>query len=298
MDQQALISVIMPVYNSEPYLELAIQSILDQTYTNFELIIAYDKSKDNSFDIIKKFKKTDNRILICAGEKRGLVKALNDALLLSKGKYIARMDADDISLVNRFEKQIKFINNQNLDICGSHYLLIDQKNNITGLNLVPISHQTCFLSLGTKVPFAHPNVMIKKDFLDKYNLQYGQSKYKIAEDYDLWIRMYEKGAKFGNVNDILFKYRILEDSLSKINLEGLLKDSISMKKEFIENNKDDIYKHLNCLPSTLNEEEQALIVRIVFQLFLKEINLKGIKYLKSIENKIIICTILSELKNI
>ena len=189
MDNNILVSVILPVYNAQKYLEEAIESIINQTYTNFEFIIIDDGSGDNSLNIINKYQKQDSRILVITRENKGLVYTLNEGINQAKGKYIARMDADDISLSNRFEKQIELLENSNIDICGCHYLLVDEYNNINGLNLTPLSHEMCFLSLASKVPFAHPSVMIRKEFLDKNNLKYGQSEHKIAEDFDLWMRM-------------------------------------------------------------------------------------------------------------
>jgi glycosyltransferase involved in cell wall biosynthesis len=292
-----LISVILPVYNAQLYVKEAIESILNQTYVNFELIILNDGSNDNSLKIIQEIMRFDNRIILVNRENRGLVYTLNEGIKLSKGKYIARMDADDISLAHRFEEQIKLMEEQSLDICGSHYLLVDEQNNINGLNLTPITHHMCFLALASEVPFAHPSVMIRKDFLVSNSLEYGQSKYIIAEDLDLWIRMYEKGVKFGNVNDILFRYRIINNSLSKLNNKGILKDTKNMLNDFFAKNKINLIKTLENLPQNLNNEEKDLIVRTVFKLIIKDFNLKSLKYIRTINKKIIICTILSAVVN-
>ena len=297
IENMNLISVILPVYNAEFYLKEAVESILNQTYTNFELIILNDGSSDNSLQIIEELMKYDSRIVLVNRENKGLVYTLNEGIKLAKGKYIARMDADDISLPNRFEKQIRLMENKNLDICGSHFLLIDKQNNIQGLNLTPINHNMCVLSLASKVPFAHPSVMIRKEFLLKNNLLYGQSEYKIAEDFDLWMRMYEKDAKFGNVNDILFRYRIVNNSLSKINNKGIIKDTKSMLNIFLSNNRSDLINILENLPQNLNNEEKSLVVRTVYKLFIKNFNFKSLKYIKDINKKILICTILSSLVN-
>lgn len=296
-NQNLLISVILPVYNAEKYLREAIESILNQTYRNFELIIINDGSEDNSLSVIKEYMKYDKRILLINRANKGLVDTLNEGINKANGKYIARMDADDISLINRFEKQISLLEANCLDICGCHYLLIDENNNINSLNLTPLSHEMCFLSLASKVPFAHPSVMIRKEFLEKNNLLYGQSNYKIAEDFDLWIRMYKKGAKFGNVNDILFKYRLLDNSLSKVNSVGLAKDTKNMLNDFLQYNKSDLIKIFENLSQQLNDEEKSLIVRFVFKLVIKTLNFSALKYLKQINNKIVVCSILSEIGN-
>ena len=267
-----MISVVLPVYNAEKYLEEAIISILTQTYKNYELIIINDGSTDNSLGIIKKYEKSDKRIVLINRKNKGLIASLNDGLKIAKGKYIARMDADDISLPQRFAKQIYLMENEGLDICGSHYLLIKEDGETKGLNLTPISHNMCFLSLVSKVPFAHPSVMIRKKFLDNNSLLYGQTEYKIAEDLDLWMRMMEKGAIFGNVNSILFKYRIIKTSLSKTNKVFLYKDTINMLNSFYKSNKTKIVKILDPPPKRLNDEEKSIVVRTVYNLFIHTFN--------------------------
>lgn len=114
INQNILISVILPVYNAELYLKEAIESILKQTYKSFELIILNDGSSDNSLNIINSFK--DDRIILIDRENNGLVYTLNEGINMAKSKYIARMDADDISLSDRFEKQIKHMEENSLDI--------------------------------------------------------------------------------------------------------------------------------------------------------------------------------------
>ena len=113
MSSTPFISVVMPVYNAEKFLQAAIESILSQTYKDFEFIIAYDASSDKSLDIIKNYQEEDSRIILSMGKKRGLIKSLNDAFKISNGKYIARMDADDISYPSRLENQLDFIEKNN-----------------------------------------------------------------------------------------------------------------------------------------------------------------------------------------
>jgi glycosyltransferase involved in cell wall biosynthesis len=147
MNNSPEISVVMPVYNSDKFLVEAIESILNQTFKNFEFLIIYDDSKDNSFSIIKKFQEQDQRISLILGDKEGISGALNKGISLAKGKYIARMDSDDISISTRFEKQISHMQNLGLDICGGHSLLIDNKGTINGIGIMPRSHELCGLSM-------------------------------------------------------------------------------------------------------------------------------------------------------
>jgi len=290
-----LISVIMPVYNSEEFLEEAIESILGQTYQNIELIVSYDKSIDSSLDILEKYQEKDPRIILLIGENQGLIRSLNRAIDVSKGKYIARMDADDVSLPNRLEEQSKFLQKNNLDLCGGHCLLIDSTGHIDGMHVVPISHNMCILSMLFKVPFVHPSVMIKKEFLDKNSLRYGQSQFKDAEDFDFWVRAQENGAMFGNLDDIVLRYRVVPNSLSKINKTHVLKDSKYITRKFFKNNRKKVSNMLNSgLPDCLNCEEKSLLVRYVFNDIIR-LRFSNLHLIKHISKKIIVNSVLSEI---
>lgn len=297
MNKEVLISVIMPVYNAEAYLDEAIQSILKQTYNNFEFIIINDGSTDKSLELIKEYEKEDERIILISRENRGLVASLNEGIQKSNGKYIARMDADDISLPERFERQIIHMKSQDLDICGGNFLSINSQGFLMSLHLTPQSNDLCVLSMVSKVPFAHPTVMIKKKFLNKHNLKYGQSKYKRAEDFDLWIRMYNNGAKFGNTNDIILKYRILSNSLSKRNDNSIKLETREMIKKFYIDNKERIINILSKDNLNLNTEEESLLIRAIYKIYLKKFKLKVLKHLKVFNKRNLICTILSEVQN-
>ena len=289
------ISVIMPVYNGEAFLKEAIESILNQTYRDFEFIIAYDESSDKSLDIITEYKKNDSRIMLLKGKKKGLVKSLNDAIQSSKGEYIVRMDADDISLPDRIKSQYKFLINNALDICGGHYLFIDEKGRINGLNVTPTSHKMCTLSLLFKVPFAHPSVMIRKSFLNNNSLEYGQSKTQIAEDIDLWVRMHKCGARFGNVNNVILKYRILKNSLSRVNNSFVLQEAKSIFKQFRKDNFHIVSRIVrDSPPQTLNTEEKSLLVRYIYN-DMKRLNFSNFQLIKQIDKKIVLNSVLSEI---
>jgi|TARA_Y100000389_G_scaffold166278_1_gene170903 glycosyltransferase involved in cell wall biosynthesis len=297
MNYSPLVSVLMPVYQSEKYLNFSIKSILNQTFKDFELLIVYDDSSDKSLSIIKKFQKKDKRISIIKGNGKKLIDALNLGVLKSKGKYIARMDSDDISLSKRFEKQIKHIEKNDLDICGSHCYLIDELNKIKNTNLFPTTHYMCFLSLAFRVPFAHPSVMIRKKFLTENNLMYGQSSFKTIEDLDLWIRMYYKGAKFGNVDEILLKYRNYPNSLSKILLKNILKETTKITNKFFKNERKNLQNILGIKKNgLLNLEEQVLIIKLVFKIFFKTFNFNLLKYLKNMKIKYFIFYFILQLK--
>ena len=287
----------MPVYNAERYLKEAIDSILNQTYKDFEFVIINDGSTDNSLEIIKKYKKQDERIVLISRENKGLISSLNEGIEKSKGEYIARMDADDISLSERFQKQLKLMEQENLDICGGHYLSINNIGEPISLNLTPRGHDLCTLSLTSKVPFAHPSVMIKKSFLEKNDLKYGQSINQKAEDFDLWIRLHEKDAKFSNVNEIIFKYRIIKNSLSKLNDLKIRQETKIMTKNFCKKNKSFIKRILNKKFDNLNFEEESLFIRAYYKLYLKKARFDKLHKLKIFSKKTLLSTIISEFIN-
>lgn len=198
-----LISVVMSVYNGEKYLSEAIDSILLQSYSNLELIIVSDGSTDNSVDIIRKYMVTDNRIVLIDRENKGLPFSLNEGIARAKGKYIARMDADDISLPNRLEKQIRYLHENKLDVCGS-YCEAFGENIRHRIIAPPISHTDIKFRLMFSSAFAHPTVMFRKEVFDKvaYNCSY-----KVAQDYKLWVDIVSKGFKLGNIPEVLMRYR-------------------------------------------------------------------------------------------
>jgi glycosyltransferase involved in cell wall biosynthesis len=209
------ISVVMSVYNGASYLDEAIQSVLNQTHSDFEFIIIDDGSTDESSQIIENYWKSDERLIVITQDNRGLVYSLNKGIQKARGKYIARMDADDISLPQRFERQISLMKSENVDICGCHVFTIDETGNYISAKIFYTSVLLNKFVLCRTVPFAHGSVMFKKDFMLSNELSYGQTKYNKAEDYALWIQFSKLGAKISNVDDFLFKYRDVQDSLSK-----------------------------------------------------------------------------------
>lgn len=233
------ISVVMPVYNGEKFLRQSIESILNQTFRNFEFLIIYDLSTDSTESIIHDFCRNDPRIRIINGNGDGITGALNKGIIQSKGAYIARHDADDISLLEKLEIQYKFITENNLDICGGDYILINEDESLQKSVKVAKKQYEILLTMASNVPFAHPTVLIRKSFLITHKLNYGCFGHKIAEDLDLWMHMFNKGAKFGNVNTFLLKYRLLKDSLSSLNKKLIKKETSKQFNKFITQNQEE-----------------------------------------------------------
>jgi len=199
-----LVSVIMPVYNGGLYLNEAIQSILKQTYSDFEYIIINDGSTDNSEEIILYYH--DPRIVYVKNEQNlGLIQTLNKGITLVKGKYIARMDCDDISLPTRFEKQINFLEeNKDYGLCGSQYCKL--KNRKLKRKRIPCSDGIIKAQLLFSCPIAHPTVMLRTDVLVNNKLKYSND-FPSSEDYHLWTE-FAKVTKLANLTAVLLYYRI------------------------------------------------------------------------------------------
>jgi glycosyltransferase involved in cell wall biosynthesis len=185
MDQNVKVTIAIPIYNAERFLYLAIESVLAQTFSDFELILTDDGSTDNSLEIIRSF--NDPRIiLITDGRNRGISFRLNQQIALAKGKYFVRMDADDIMFPDRVMKQYNFLEEyEEIDLIGCPVLVIDDENSVIGKRetLIPIGIRNAF----KHSIFIHPTVMGKTSWFKKYG--YLESL-KGAEDFDLWLRSF------------------------------------------------------------------------------------------------------------
>lgn len=203
-----LISVVMPVYNSQQYLSEAIESILNQTFSNFEFIIINDGSTDKSEEIILSY--TDKRIVyIKNATNLQIVESLNKGLSIAKGKYIARMDADDISLPQRLKKQFLFMEkNPNIAVLGSWYETFGDSHEI----FRPLPSDC---EIKTKLlfdsPFSHPTVMFRASSLMHFSYT---NQYNKAEDYALWISM-SPTCTFANLPEVLLMYRYHQNQTMK-----------------------------------------------------------------------------------
>jgi len=202
-----MISVVMPVYNGKKYLNEAIDSILNQSYTDFEFIILNDGSTDQTEDIILSY--DDPRIVYVKNEENlQIVKTLNKGIALAKGKYIARMDADDISFPDRFEKQITFLNkNPHIDILGTWFETFGKKKYIQKL---PTDHEQIKSALLLYTPLAHPTVFIKSEVIKKYHYP---ENYPKSEDCALWIQLINR-VYFSNIPEVLLLYRLHNNQTS------------------------------------------------------------------------------------
>lgn len=209
------ISVVMGVFNGEERLELAINSIIEQTYTNWEFIICDDCSTDNSYEKLLEISKKDNRIKIIRNEKNiGLAASLNKCIDISSGDYIARMDDDDYSYPYRFEKQIEFLEKHSeFGFVSSAIDLFDGEKIISYQNIrKKIPEKSDFLWGSC---FVHPATIFRKDSIMKVNCYRVSKETRRTEDYDLFMRMYSKGIIGYNFSERLLRYYINTDSMKK-----------------------------------------------------------------------------------
>lgn len=199
------LSVIMSVYNGEDYLVESIESILNQTYRNFEFIIINDGSTDASETIISQFAKKDTRIVYIKQKNNGLAKSLNLGINKAKGYYIARQDADDVSFPSRFQKQLAFLDqNPKTVLCGTWFIELNE-NDGSKKRKYPVSDIDLRRDIKYVNNFCHPSVIFsKKAFQNagKYDVTFSSS-----QDFELWIRLSEEG-EIANVPEILVKKRI------------------------------------------------------------------------------------------
>jgi glycosyltransferase involved in cell wall biosynthesis len=238
------VSILMPVYNAELYITQAIESIIAQTFTDWELILIDDGSTDRSEAILRKYK--DSRIYYLRNKENiGLIRTLNRGIDYCAGEYIARMDADDISFCDRLEQQVRFLDKHPSHImCGTNALVINNYNDVTGRIRNLASNNLLQINLLFSDPFVHPSMMIRRDILvtNRYD-----ERYKHVEDYELWCRIAGLGL-IANLKKELFLYRWHDSNVSVLNADtqSRLKDKIiidGLKKLDIQPNEEELYCH-------------------------------------------------------
>ena len=203
----------MPVYNAEKYLNTAIESILNQTFNNYEFIILDDASTDGSWDIIKRFANTDKRIVALRNSKNlRTTKTLNRGLKIAKGKYMVRMDADDWSYPDRLQKQFDFMENHpEVGVSGGTIEICDQRLKVLNLRRYPQTDENARKIIFRYSPFAHPATIWRMKIIKEiggYN-----ENIPLSQDYELYFRVGQK-SKFSNLSEVILKLRTHDDSSS------------------------------------------------------------------------------------
>lgn len=229
--KEVTVSVVMPVYNSSLFLDESIQSILNQTFENFELLLTDDGSTDDSLEKIKQY--SDSRIRLIVHEKNmGLIFTRNEAVKQAKGKYIAFLDSDDIAIPERLEKQVAFLEkNADFGMIGGWVKTIDEKGIITDNTFI-------YTAKPEEIPiilifnnyFGTSSVMLRKSCLPENPFE---KEFPVAEDYNLWIRIAEN-YKVGNLQEFLIHYRMHGGNISQVRKEKMIEmDYLQLSKQLL-----------------------------------------------------------------
>lgn len=243
-----LVSVLIPCYNVDKYVEEAINSILNQTYSNLEIIIINDCSTDNTGEILQQLAKKDIRIKVFDNtENLRLIKTLNKGIKLCTGEYIARMDADDISLPTRIEKEVDFLQTHaDHDIVSTQFYTFRSENPAKrDLNHSPIYDADLRAYMLFKSGICHPAVLIRKRVFDELGLKFEQ-EYLHVEDYALWSKAIYK-TKIANIPEPLLLYRVHEHQVS------------SLHEEIQTENKKEVFK-IHCTYLGLPTDKESMDV--------------------------------------
>lgn len=212
-----LVSVIIPTYNSEKYIEETLNSVLNQTYREFEIIIIDDCSKDNTFEIVKEYeKKYSNIVCLKQEQNKGVAEARNRGIKKSRGRYIAFLDSDDLWYEKKLEKQLKLMKEKRVFFSYTAIEMIDEEGKILKEKR-EVKEEIDYNFLLRNTMIATSTVIL--DSLEIKQLNF--NKDRGAEDYALWLKLLKKYGKAYGINEVLIKYRIRKKSLSSNKLESI-----------------------------------------------------------------------------
>ncbi len=251
-----LISVVLPVYNCEEHICEAIESILSQTFSDFELIIIDDGSTDKTLKNVQAIANGDERIRLITRPNRGLVASLNQGIDIARGVWIARMDADDIALPNRFERQLEWLLQTSAQMCGSWVRRFGSSDK--RVVRLPQSDEAIKVEMLFSCPFAHPTMMIKTSILQamKYD-----SKWNSVEDYELWTRAAIAGTIMTNVPEVLLLYRVHKSQISTVNSHAQIQRTDDVRRNYW-NSVHQLYQLNNCSIEEVLKIGQAKLTNV------------------------------------
>ena len=228
MMQEPLVTVLIPCYNVEEFAREALDSIINQTYKNLEILCINDGSTDNTGAVLNEYASIDPRIVVVHNDENiKLIKTLNKGVQLAKGEYIARMDADDISTLNRIELQMQYLlAHPDVDLLSCNWVFLSEdgsnkkKNELRCLTRTSINFAAYLFT-----PIGHGFVLGKKAIFEDYH--YNTEDYALhCEDYELWARMIRGGVHIENLNEVLYEARINSGSVSRM-YEGVQMDNFT-----------------------------------------------------------------------
>ena len=234
MNKKPFITVFTPNYNNEKFIAETIESIINQSYSNFEYIIIDDGSTDKSWEIIQHYKNLDNRIKAYRNKKNiGIVKTRNKGFKYSsnKSKYFAIIDSDDIAMKNRLEIQVDFLEkNPEYGLVGSNILIINEKSEVIGYRKYPIEDQDIRKVITRYDPFAQPSIMLRKTVIDKIG-NYDE-RWQVSQDYDYFLRV-GRFWKLKNLEIPLTKYRLSSNQVKRKKIKEILKNTYKIQNKAI-----------------------------------------------------------------
>ncbi len=230
MTKKPLISVLMPAYNSELYIAEAIKSILDQSYQNIELIIFDDGSTDGTRKVIQSF--NDSRIVkMLSDQNYGVVRARNDMIDRAAGEYIALMDADDIADPTRLERQLRSLNADECDLCGSAQWVLDESSGKSKKSKDKFTDPDLRALLSVYCGLCNSAMMGKAEIFKRFKYD---TTILTSEDYYLWVQMAAAGYRFINLKERLITYRRYPAQTSSVHLDKFRVTTIEVQKKYLE----------------------------------------------------------------
>lgn len=203
------LTVIMSTYNDEKYLNDCLESLANQTYPDFVVKLADDGSKDRTLEILESWSKRDPRFQIAIRHKtnKGLTATLNELLRCADTEYVARMDADDIAMPDRFARQVAYLNrHREVSVVGSWAVDIDEQGRDGAMRRVPETHESIVKMMLKANPLIHPSVMFRKE--DILRVGGYNERYRVVQDYALWFQCVKAGLRLGNIPEPLIRYRV------------------------------------------------------------------------------------------
>lgn len=232
MCMSALVDVVMPVYNAAPYLKQSIESILDQTFADFQFIIIDDGSTDGSWEILESYAQEDERIILLRNQKNsGICLSLNTAIAKGRWTYIVRMDADDISYPDRIHRQVAFMEQHtDVGVCGCDMRCIDEKGNVLFAKRYPSIDKDIREKLFFFNPISHSWAIIRRDVFDK--TPWYDDTYILAEDLELRFAIWTH-AHFANIPQTLLDYRIYANNSTYSKFRKMITQAIKTRRHAI-----------------------------------------------------------------
>ena len=265
--KKPLVSVILPVYNQDAYIEKAISSVMDQTFQDFELIIVDDASTDRTLGILRRFAARFPKKIKLVELKQNLGAGgdicANKALGHSRGKYIARMDADDISFPTRLEKQVRYLENHpDVFLVGSNAYVIDRDGFVIGEKREPSKSDEIYNAYFGFHPLIHPTCMFRRKLKDGTNFKY-QIIYYANNDYYTFFKLVCQGYKFVNLKEKLIKYRIHGQNATFVDMREKFMNSLKIRNAMVAN-----YGYIPSPKAIVMIAMQTLVVYMLPQKFL------------------------------